>query len=178
MDAKDKPKDQGAAAEGAGGQSPVVKSGVLTAADTPAGALARPQGEAGASENVELVVTLDGTTGDVVNVEKITDRQAGKREPLREDEWAQLLGMDLSGSADYYSAYAAYDPSAALALYYSAMDPTGLAAAYGDPYAAEEYAHAAGGGGSLAEQLVASGCSSVDAAYYQGIADFMAYSGY
>ena len=47
---------------------------------------------AGASEQEQVVVTINTPMGKIVSVEKID--KAGKRQELAEQEWAQLVGED------------------------------------------------------------------------------------
>jgi hypothetical protein len=50
-----------------------------------------PEG-VGASEEEQVVVTIDAPTGKIVRVEKID--KAAKRQELTEEEWAKLVGDD------------------------------------------------------------------------------------
>src|SRR5262245_46650969 len=47
---------------------------------------------AGASEEEQLVVTIRGPMGRIVNIEKID--KAGKRHEFEQEEWAKLVGDD------------------------------------------------------------------------------------
>ena len=51
-----------------------------------------PEG-GGASEQEQLLVTINTPMRKIVKVEKI-DKAAGKRQELEEDEWAKLVGED------------------------------------------------------------------------------------
>jgi len=103
------------------------------------------------STQAEQWVLTFGENGEIAKIEKI-DPQSSDRQELSEEEYAAVAGVDLSGASDYWNYYGAGgDPSGYEDVYYQGVSDA-LEASYGS-----------------------SGMTPEEAAYYQGMEDFMNY---
>ena len=77
---------------------------------------ATAESEYPAPEDFEIVLTFNGATGALAKAERVVDKTTGKREALSEEEYACLLGQDLSGSWDFAAPYSMW-PADCTSLY-------------------------------------------------------------
>jgi hypothetical protein len=112
-----------------------------------------------AAPDQEWIFTVNGSSGEVVKVEK-RNTGTGEREEISQDEYAALT------NAGAYQALAA-----SYGTYAAPQDPY-YASSYDPYYAAAYYQGASDYDAVVQAQLAAYTYSPVEQAYYQGIADY------